>query len=109
MQSLILKTGQLTEEIDFGPGETGAVSVEYGTVGEDGVTASAGTVVLEGTLLGVAWYPLKITKNDKTDVDNLATPGIGWTETVAWTRIRARCSAGNTANGVRVALNYRAD
>ena len=106
MQSGILKTGALTQEVALDPDMAGTVSIEYGPFGQDGITASAGTVVLEG-LVRDTWYPLKITKNDKTDVDNFIAPGMGYAETVSYEKARARCSAGNTANGARVSLGFR--
>lgn len=106
MQSGILKTGQLIQAIPLDPDVAGTVCIEYEDKGEDNVTNSAGTVVLEG-LVHKTWYPLKITKNDKTDVDNFAAPGMGYAEVVSYTEARARCSAGNTANGVRVSLGFK--
>lgn len=106
MQSGILKTGKLTMPIDLDPDMAGTVSLEYEDLGEDNLTASAGTVVLEGRV-HKTWYPLKITKNDKTDVDNFAAPGMGYAEVVSYTEVRARCSAGNTANGVRISMGFK--
>lgn len=106
MQTGILKTGALTQAIQLDPDVAGPVAIEYGPFGQDGVTASAGTVVLEARVRDT-WYPLSITRNDKIDVANFAAAGMGYAETVGYTEVRARCSVGATANGARVSLSFK--
>lgn len=85
----------------------GAVSLQYTGFGEDGVTASTGTVVLECSNDDKTYFPLKITKNDKTDVDTLAAAGIGNAEVAAYEFARVRMSVAGGAQGVVVVAGHR--
>lgn len=96
-------------EVAIGKLENGPVSVEYGTKGGDDVTAASGTIVVEASNSGVDWYPLKITKNDKTDVDTLVAAGIGYVENTSWEHVRVRLSVAGGAQGVKVYAGQRDD
>lgn len=100
----------LNDSIEFAiePDLNGSVAVQYGAFGADGVTAATGTIVVEVSLNGVEWYPLKITLNDKTDADNLLAPGIGHSDFIGYTRGRVRMSVVGGAQGVTVWTNERA-
>lgn len=102
-----LKALNDTVSVKLGQELSGAVGVEYDTVGDDGVTASTGTVVVEARIGSQNWYPLKIHKNDETTADNLAAAGIGWVEASGWDEVRARLSVAGGAQGVNVHLNSR--
>jgi hypothetical protein len=83
----------------------GAAGVEYGPKGEDGNTASSGTLIVEGTVSSLAWYPLKIVLPDGSKVDFLSAPGIGWVEVTGYNAARARMTVVGGAQGVRVFSN----
>lgn len=87
--------------------DDGPISVEYGPKGEDGVTAASGTIVVEASNSGLAWYALKITTNVKVDVDNLAAVGIGYVENTSWEMVRVRMSVAGGAQGVKVFAGQR--
>jgi hypothetical protein len=83
----------------------GAIGVEYGPKGEDGTTASSGTIIFEGTVSGAAWYPLKIVLPDGSKVDNLTAPGLGYVENTGFDQMRCRMTVAGGAQGVRVFSN----
>jgi hypothetical protein len=87
--------------------ESGYASIQYGAFGEDGVTAATGTVVVEVSNNGVEWYPLKLTKNDNTVVDNLLAAGIAQAFYAGYNAVRARMSVIGGAQGVMVSLGMR--
>jgi|SRR3982750_2936144 len=87
----------------------GAFGIQYGTQGDDDATAAAGTYIAEATIDAKTWYPLKITKNDKTDVDTLAAPGLGYCEAPGYTQARVRCTiaGGGAGHGAMISVNPR--
>ena len=98
-----------TLDIQVDKTENGPISVEYGPQGADDATASTGTIVVEASNSGKAYYPLKITDNTKTDVNSLAAPGIGYVEDTSWEKIRVRLSVVGGAQGVKVFAGQRQD
>jgi hypothetical protein len=106
-QSKVLKLLNDTMEIPQESDWKGAVGIEYGTVGEDGATASSGTVVIEATVSGLAWYTLTIKKPDASTALLLSAVGLGYVEATGWQKIRARMSVVGGANGVRVWANAK--
>lgn len=91
-----------TMELDF-PGDEGVyASVQYGAFGADGVTASTGTIILEGTNDGKTWTTIAITPaGGGAAVLLLAAVGLGWAIT-PYDRIRVRMSVIGGAQGVQV-------
>ena len=86
------------------------VSLEYGPFGADGVTASTGTVVLEVSNSGLAWYALTVLPLTGAGVTSVAAVGIWSCDIRFFNRVRARMSVVGGAQGVRVYLNAsRAD
>ena len=87
----------------------GAFGIQYDAFGDDGVTAAVGTYVAEASINRVEWYPLKITTNQKVDVDNLAAPGLGFCEAPGYTYGRVRCSVagGGAGHGAMISVNPR--
>src|SRR5678815_2898108 len=90
------------------PGEEGAfVSVQYGTKGDDGVTASTGTIVLEGSNNDVDWVVIAITPaGGGAAVLLLAAAGLGWAQ-APYASVRARMSVVGAAHGVNVGLTSK--
>jgi hypothetical protein len=91
-----------TVELDF-PGDEGVYgSIQYGAFGADGITASTGTVVLEGTNDGKNWFVIAITPaGGGAAVLLLAAVGLAWA-VCPFDRIRARMSVVGGAQGVQV-------
>lgn len=80
----------------------GACSIEYGIFGADGATASSGTIIVEATISGQAWYTKTITKTNKTDVTQLAAASLAYFEVVGDERVRVRMTVAGGAQGVQV-------
>jgi methenyltetrahydromethanopterin cyclohydrolase len=98
---------QLNDTLDI-PLDTdwnGAAGIEYG-LGADG-SAGSGTVVIEATVSGLAWFPLTLKKSDGTTAANLSAAGIAYIETTGYTKCRARMSVVGGAQGVRVWVNQK--
>lgn len=91
-----------TMELDF-PGDEGVyASLQYGAFGDDGVTASTGSVVLEGTNDGKTWTVIALTPaGGGAAVLVLAAVGLAWAVT-PYDRVRARMSVVGGAHGVQV-------
>lgn len=93
-----------TMELDF-PGDEGVyASMQYGATGADGVTASTGSVVLEGTNDGKTWTVIAVTPaGGGAAVLVLAAVGLAWA-IAPYDRVRARMSVVGGGQGVQVTL-----
>lgn len=96
-----------TMELDF-PGDEGVyASMQYGATGADGVTASTGSIVLEGTNDGKTWTVIAVTPaGGGAAVLVLAAVGLAWAIT-PYDRVRARMSVVGGAQGVQVTLTAK--
>lgn len=97
-----------TVSIDTADAEGGVVGIQYGSKGDDGVTAAQGTVIAEASTNGVEWYAKKIIKNDDTSVDNLIAAGIGHVRVQGQAKVRLRMTTGGGVHGAQVWLNTQA-
>lgn len=106
-QMKALKALNDTVDIPLEPDMNGAIGIEYGPFGDDGVTASTGTIVIEATISEKAWYALTIKKPDGSSAASLAAVALGYVETTGWSKVRARMSVAGGAQGVRVWANQK--
>lgn len=81
------------------------VGVEYGPYGDDGSTASTGTIVLEGTVSGLQWVTVSLLPPTGAAIQLAAVVGIWLADCRAYTTARVRMSVVGGAHGVRVYLN----
>jgi hypothetical protein len=116
---------QVLGPIQLAEGFNGAVCVQYGSVGNDNLTASSGTIVLQAsvnyrvpntnlvypaTQLQVDWVTLDM-KNPATapptDILLLSAVGLGVCEVLGYTAIQVVMSVAGGAHGVDVTLNWQ--
>lgn len=100
-----LQTLNSVVELELDPDQGSLASLEYGPFGADGSTASTGTVVLEASNSGLAWYVLTVLPPTGAGVVAASAVGIWTCDIRYYNRVRARMSVVGGAKGVRVFLN----
>lgn len=100
---LLNDTAPISLDEDFGS----YVGVEYSPFGADGVTASTGTIILEGAISGKQWVTVSLAPPTGAAVLLAAAAGIWVGDCRPYTRVRARMTVVGGAKGVRVYLNQQ--
>jgi len=89
-------------------GGTGALAVQYRALGNDGMTPSTGTFIVEATLdPSEDWYQLDINTNTDGVVLGMSAPGLGWVSVQGYKWVRLRQTSGASATGMGVMAYFQ--